>query len=78
MVEPKSEERRDELLTGDMRTLSFYSLYLPRLAVLPDSVKLETEERVAIKWSQKDEQSTRLLSIYLLSTFSVQGIVLSP
>lgn len=78
MLDPKSEERRDELLTGDMRTLSFYSLYFPRLAVLSGSVKLETEERMAIKWSQKDEQSTRLLSTYLLSTFSVQGIVLSP
>lgn len=78
MLDPKSEERRDELLTGDVRTLSFYSLYFPRLAVLSDSVKLETEERRAVKWSQKDEQSTLLLIIYLLSTFTVQGIVLSP
>lgn len=78
MLDPESEERRDELLIGDMRTLSFYFLYFPTLAVLSDSIKLETEEQMAIKQSHKDEQSTHLLSIYLLSTFSVLGIVLSP
>lgn len=78
ILDPESEERRDELLTGDMRTLSFHFLYLPSLAVLSDPVKLETEGQMAIKWSQKEEQSTRLLSIYILSTFSVLGIVLSP
>lgn len=78
ILDPESEKRRDELLTGVMRTLSFHFLYFPSLAVLSDPVKHETEGQMAIKWSQKDEQSTRLLSIYLLSTFAVLGIVLSP
>lgn len=58
-------KERDERY-WDMRTLPFHFLYFPSLAVLSDPVKLETEGQMAIKWSQKDEQSTRLLSIYLL------------
>lgn len=52
-------------LLGTWGHLPFHFLYFPSLAVLSDPVKLETEGQMAIKWSQKDEQSTRLLSIYL-------------
>lgn len=78
ILDPESEKRRMSCLLGTWGLLPFHFLYFPSLAVLSDPVKLETEGQMAIKWSQKDEQSTRLLSIYLLSTFAVLGIVLSP
>lgn len=77
ILDPESEKRRDELLTGDMRTLPFHFLYFPSLAVLSDPVK-----RLKDKWQlsghRKMNKYSFAHSIYLLSTFAVLGICPKP